>query len=113
MRWIVSAAAVAAMVLISTPVQANCFLFNCGTGGFVPGLYETGPGGVGLIGNDTGGIIPYTPETDLFRREIASYHCARYRKYAVITSVSRQYGDYIGFVCRFGEFWPPVLVRKY
>jgi hypothetical protein len=59
-----------------------------------------GPVLVGLVGNDTGGIIPWTPETHRLRHAIASAHCARYFKYARITSVHAQYGDYIGFVCR-------------
>jgi hypothetical protein len=34
------------------------------------------------------------------RHAIASAYCARYFKYARITSVRAQYGDYIGFACR-------------
>ena len=53
----------------------------------------------GFVGNDTGGIIPWSPETRRFAREIAAEHCASYRKYARITSVHARYGDYIGFEC--------------
>lgn len=59
-----------------------------------------GPG-PGLTGNDTGGIISWSPENQAMAREWAGAHCARYRKYARITSVHRQYGDYIGFECAF------------
>ena len=55
--------------------------------------------GPGLTGNDTGGIIQWTPETDLIYRDIAVAHCARWNRLASITSVHRTYGDYIGFRC--------------
>jgi hypothetical protein len=38
----------------------------------------------------------------------ASDHCARWGKYAVITSVHPWPGDYIGFVCRRPDRWGPV-----
>jgi len=60
----------------------------------------TGPG-PGLTGNDTGGIITWSPENQLAARDWAAEHCARYGKYARITSVHRKYGDYIGFSCQF------------
>jgi hypothetical protein len=53
-------------------------------------------------GNDTGGIIAWSPETHAARHEIAHAHCARYRKMHSITSVHARYGDYIGFAC----YWP-------
>jgi hypothetical protein len=53
----------------------------------------------GLTGNDTGGIIAWTPDVDLTYREIAAAHCARWNRFAGITSVHRRYGDYIGFQC--------------
>lgn len=55
-----------------------------------------GPGR-GVTGNDTGGIIPYSPAVDY--RYLAAAHCARWRRLSHITSVNRRYGDYIGFVC--------------
>jgi hypothetical protein len=61
---------------------------------------SAGPILVGVVANDTGGIIPWSPETHRLRHAIASAYCARYFKYARITSVHAQYGDYIGFVCR-------------
>jgi hypothetical protein len=54
---------------------------------------------VGFVGNDTGGIIPWSPETRRLARDIAAEHCASYRKFARITSVHARYGDYIGFEC--------------
>ncbi len=53
-------------------------------------------------GNDTGGIIAWSPQAQLFRHEIAADHCARYGKVHRITSVHPWYGDYIGFAC----YWP-------
>jgi hypothetical protein len=55
----------------------------------------------GLTGNDTGGIIQWTPENQAAARDMAGAHCAHYGKYARITSVNARYGDYIGFVCVF------------
>src|SRR5262249_39699203 len=55
--------------------------------------------GPGLTGNDTGGIIQWTPETNLIYRDIAAAHCARWNRFANVTSVHRTYGEYIGFQC--------------
>src|SRR5690242_11353376 len=51
-------------------------------------------------GNDTGGIIAWSPVIKHVYRRIAADHCAHYNKVAHITSVHRQYGDYVGFECR-------------
>jgi hypothetical protein len=56
--------------------------------------------GPGITGNDTGGIIPWSPENQHNMRAFASQHCARYNKTARITVVHARYGDYIGFDCR-------------
>ena len=53
-------------------------------------------------GNDTGGIIAWSPAAHKFRHDIAADHCAQYGKMHRITSVSRRYGEYIGFAC----YWP-------
>lgn len=50
-------------------------------------------------GNDTGGIIPWSCENEAAAREIAGTYCAGWNKFARITSVKRQYGDYIAFNC--------------
>ena len=60
---------------------------------------------VSAEGNDTGGIIRWSCEAELIAREVADYHCSQWGKYARITSVHRQYGDYIGFSC----LWTPYL----
>jgi hypothetical protein len=56
-------------------------------------------------GNDTGGIISWSCETEAMAQQIAADYCARWNKYHRITSVHRQYGDYIGFVC----LWSPYV----
>jgi hypothetical protein len=58
-------------------------------------------GPYGLVGNDTGGIIPWSPETEFYRLAITADFCARWGKVAKISSVHRVYGDYIGFHCLF------------
>lgn len=63
--------------------------------------------GSGVKGNDTGGIIPWSPGTDESALSRAASHCLRYEKYAVITSVHPWPGDYIGFVCRRPHRWGP------
>ena len=52
--------------------------------------------------NDTGGIIAWSPAIAHTYRDIAAAECARWHKLAVITSVHRVYGDYVGFAC----VWP-------
>jgi hypothetical protein len=59
-------------------------------------------------GNDTGGIIAWSCETEGAAPEIAGAHCASYGKYARITGVHRQYGDYISFQC----LWNPNVNRQ-
>ena len=69
-----------------------------------------GYGGFGGVqGNDTGGIIPWSPGIDHSARQMAAGHCGSYGKYALITSVRPWYGDYIGFVCRRPVRWGPAL----
>lgn len=59
-----------------------------------------GPG-PGLTGNDTGGIITWSPEHQHVARPWAADHCAHYGKAARITSIRARYGDYIAFECYF------------
>lgn len=61
----------------------------------------------GLTGNDTGGIIQWTPDTNLVYRNIAAAHCARWSRFASITSVHRGYGEYIGFQCIYDRRYDP------
>jgi len=52
-----------------------------------------------ITGNDTGGIIPYSPAIEGVYRQMAADYCAGWGRLSHITSVHRRYGDYIGFVC--------------
>jgi hypothetical protein len=65
-----------------------------------------GPG-PGLTGNDTGGIIQWTPEVDRSYKDIAVAHCARFNRFAGISSVHHVYGDYIGFRCVYDRRFDP------
>ena len=58
-------------------------------------------------GNDTGGIIPWSCENEAAAQAIAAAHCAGWGKYPRISSVHRQYGDYIAFNC----LWNPRQAR--
>jgi hypothetical protein len=58
-------------------------------------------------GNDTGGIIPWSCENEAVARKVATAYCARWDKYARITSVHRIQGDYIAFNC----LWRPGIAR--
>jgi hypothetical protein len=58
-------------------------------------------------GNDTGGIIPWSCESEAAAPQITSEYCGWYGKYPRITSVHRQYGDYIAFSC----LWTPYIGR--
>jgi hypothetical protein len=53
----------------------------------------------GPKGNDTGGIIPWSPAAEQDALNIAQSNCGSFDKYAVITSVHREYGDYIAYAC--------------
>lgn len=65
----------------------------------------------GLVGNDRGGIIPWSPAVKYVYRDIAAAHCAQYNQVARITSVHPWYGSYIGFDCRFPRGYDPVRAR--
>lgn len=63
--------------------------------------------GPGITGNDTGGIIPYPlvasqhgTSDRVVAKAMASEFCPRYNKQASITSIHREYGDYVSFDCR-------------
>jgi len=57
----------------------------------------------GPKGNDTGGIIPWSPQNEEFALTIANDNCQRFNKHAAITSIRRVPGDYIVYACR----WNP------
>lgn len=81
---------------MSVVAMVACWLAPCSASM----AFNMGAGpGPGLTGNDTGGIIQWTPEIDGAYREIAADHCAHWHRLAMITSVHRHYGDYVGFRC--------------
>jgi hypothetical protein len=53
--------------------------------------------------NDTGGIIPWTPENERNAFAIAEANCRWNNKYPVATSIHRVPGDYIAYKC----VWDP------
>ena len=53
----------------------------------------------GAKGNDTGGIIPWTPANEKAAFDIAKAQCATWNKHPVATSIHRIPGDYIGYKC--------------
>jgi hypothetical protein len=67
-------------------------------GGAPARAFLAGPGPE-ITGNNTGGIIPYTPAIEPIYRQLAAAYCARWGRLSHITSVHRRYGDYVGFVC--------------
>jgi hypothetical protein len=71
-------------------------------------------GGFGINGNDTGGIIPWSPALRTFGyREAAQAHCEGYHRVARITSVHARYGDYVGFACEFPRGYDPVKAGRW
>jgi hypothetical protein len=63
----------------------------------------------GPKGNDTGGIIPWSPENEANAPAIAEANCGWYNKFAVAVSIRREYGHYITYRC----VWdPPYLSRR-
>ena len=64
----------------------------------------------GSKGNDTGGIIPWSPEAEAMAMVTANSNCNMYGKHARITSVRRVYGDYIAYQCRFDRSRGRVVV---
>jgi len=64
---------------------------------------------LGINGNDTGGIIPWSPALRAFGyRAAAQSHCDGYHRVARVTSVHARYGDYVGFACEFPRHYDPV-----
>lgn len=82
--------AVAISLFVLAPVLAAC------------GVY-------GPKGNDTGGIIPWSPESERTALSLARDYCGAYNKHARISSVRRVYGDYIVYECQFD---PPRYRRR-
>jgi hypothetical protein len=63
-----------------------------------------GPG-PGVTGNDTGGIIPWSPMSRKTARAMAAEHCAQYDKYARFTGAVPHYGGYLSFACLPKRHW--------
>lgn len=57
--------------------------------------------GPGLTGNDSGGIIPWSPENQATAHDAAVWHCANYGKIAHMEPIYAKYGQYISFSCYF------------
>jgi hypothetical protein len=74
--------------LVGLALVAAASLAGCGIG----------PGG---RGNDSGGIIPWSPENQAHARDWAMQHCANYGKVAHLQPIYRRYGQYISFTCSF------------
>jgi hypothetical protein len=74
-------------------------------------LALTNCGVFGAKGNDSGGIIPWSPAAEQAAMETAQAHCGAFGKYALITSVHREPGDYIAYSCT----WKPArqIYRQY
>ena len=62
--------------------------------------------GPGLTGNDTGGIIPWSPENQVIAREWAEQYCGSYGKVAEMRWGLPRYGEYIAFDCIFPKRGP-------
>jgi hypothetical protein len=60
----------------------------------------------GSKGNDTGGIIPWSPENEMNAFNIAAAQCASWNKFPIATSTRRVPGDYIAYKC----VWDPPTV---
>lgn len=94
-RTLMSAVFVPAAVVLAASIPGSA----------AAGLAGPGPG---VTGNDTGGIIQWTPEiTPQVANEIAVAHCARWSRYAAISSYHPVYGDYVGFECVYDRRFDP------
>jgi hypothetical protein len=70
-------------------------------------MLASGAGAQITHNNDTGGIIPWSCENEAWAPQIAAAACAQWNKYSRITSVHRQYGDFIAYRC----LWSPKVDR--
>src|SRR5947209_3632023 len=57
------------------------------------------------LGNNTAAIIPWSGRNEPMRQQPPAAYCARGASYHRITSVHRQYGDFIAFSC----LWSPYI----
>ncbi|HEX9238511.1 MAG TPA: hypothetical protein VF866_07100 [Xanthobacteraceae bacterium] len=84
-----------ALVLVLLVLAAG---LSASTSAMAWGAEFAGPGPA-VTGNDIGGIFPYSPDVEPIYRHIATDHCARWGRFAKVTSIHRVYGEYVGFVC--------------
>ena len=61
--------------------------------------------------NDTGGIIPWSPENERNAFAMAEEQCSWHNKFPVATSIQRVYGGYIAYRCVWEK--PRYNVRRY
>jgi len=83
-------------------VALSVALSTCISSVAMAGLFGPGPwfGRPWPYGNDTGGIIPYSPElTRADYSDMAASYCAFWHRLSYVTSTHRKYGDYVTFVC--------------
>jgi len=80
-----------------TVIALALSVFGAGSGAMAGAIF-LGPG-PWITGNDTGGIIPYSPAVEGVYRQMAAEYCASWGRLSHVTSVHRIYGDYISFVC--------------
>jgi hypothetical protein len=85
-------------IVITLMLSAAAVVLGGNAAAWAIGGEFAGPGPA-VTGNDTGGIFPYSPNVEPIYRQIAGDYCARWGRFAKVTSVHRVYGDYIGFVC--------------
>jgi hypothetical protein len=69
-------------------------------------------GTYGPKGNDTGGIIPWSPENEAQAFQIAQTQCGYYHKFAVATSITRGPGNFISYKCVWNAPGPVVRRRE-
>jgi len=53
----------------------------------------------GIVGNETGGMIPWSRTTERDARGIAERWCGKYKREARNFIIHRQYGDFISWGC--------------
>ena len=78
-------------------VGALAVLLGLGASGAVLASF-TGPG-PWITGNDTGGIIPYSPDLEGVYQQMAAGLLRALAAAVAHHIVHRTYGDYISFVC--------------
>jgi hypothetical protein len=105
-RMLASAVVLHTIVLHTVAALAVAALAALSSGPSPAHAGAAGPG-PGVTGNDTGGIIQWTPAIAYSYKAIAVAHCARWRRYAGISSVRHVYGNYIGFQCVYDRRYDP------